>query len=421
MTGNISDMETLDGKLANTDKKSTLILHVGGGKCGSSSLQTFLTSNPSLETTGGHSVEYWILRKNEKSFLTFIPVQTQRTWRGLRYQVSQPLREYWQKSCIHEIFDPFVLSNTGIESKTFVFSYEGWAVDLQSLELKSCRCITTNFETVIYQHVRPQISLMSSAYLQWTLWSDKPSLRETFSLLTKISDWEIQAQNAYKLGADKVLVKYSKDIVQDFCESFGINQLKITNPTIKRINTALPLEAVTLLLRNRQLRQGPHDSEIDFLFEDLISEIAFSPTPIEIKIDKELVTEVEDYFHGNNSKLMARMSFDHAASFQSDLVSSRKRYLERTEAHDLQTGQLNIDFLEKISVLLLSYFRELNQLLNSALAERDALVSERDALVSERDALVSERDALISSRSWRLLSFLRRIVGLSEMGPSSSK
>jgi len=48
------------------------------------------------------------------------------------------------------------------------------------------------------------------------------------------------------------------------------------------------------------------------------------------------------------------------------------------------------------------------------------LVSERDALVSEREALVSERDALMSSRSWRLMSFLRRLVGLSEMGPRSS-
>jgi hypothetical protein len=394
-------VKSLDENLANTSKKPTLVLHIGGGKCGSSSLQTFLTSNPSLETTGGYPVEYWLLRKAEKSSLTFIAAQSQRTYRGRRYQVSETLLECWQKNCIHEIFDDFVLNNSGIESKTFVFSHEGWSAALQHSDLKSCSCITTNFETLIYQHVRPQISILSSAYLQWTLWSDKPSLREAFRLLTQIADWEIQAQNAYKLGADKVLVRYSKDIIQDFCKSVGINQAKITNPTTKKINQSLPLEWVTLLLRNRELRAGPHDSQIDFILEELLSEIDFSPTPIRIKIDQELVSEIQDYFHVNNSKLMARMSSDHAAAFQSELVSSRERYLEGTEANDLEASQLNIEFLEKVTVLLLSDAGKLNQFVNSALVERDSALAERDSALAERDLMPT---------IWGLLAPYRKLI-----------
>jgi hypothetical protein len=36
-----------------------LIMHIGGSKCGSSSLQTFLTRNPHLETLEGSQVYCW--------------------------------------------------------------------------------------------------------------------------------------------------------------------------------------------------------------------------------------------------------------------------------------------------------------------------------------------------------------------------
>ena len=44
----------------------TLLLHIGGAKCGSSSLQTFLTNNPRIDTLDSKTLEYWVIRPDLK-------------------------------------------------------------------------------------------------------------------------------------------------------------------------------------------------------------------------------------------------------------------------------------------------------------------------------------------------------------------
>jgi len=161
--------------------------------------------------------------------------------------------------------------------------------------------------------VGTQISLLSSVYLQWTLWYENPSVVGSFSYLSGNCDWEIQAQNSFQLGADEVFVRCAKDITTDFCATFGINSAKISNPLTRKVNKTSGLEVITLLLRNRELRTGPHDSYMNFFLESLLAEIDFSPTPIKLKIDNKLSKDIEEHFRINNVKLIKRMSSDHAA------------------------------------------------------------------------------------------------------------
>jgi len=400
-------IEDLDDK----GQRALLVLHIGGPKCGSSSLQTFLTSNPLLETIRGVKVHYWQVRVDEKATLIFEPATVEKKLRGLRYQNSGSLKLNLEKNCIHEIFDSFVVNNSLNDDKIFVFSSELWSEEFQSLNLASCKCAKTNFDILIYCHVRPQINLVGSTYLQWILWSDNPSLRESFLKLTQISDWEIQAQNSYKLGADKVLVRHSKDIVTDFCEAIGVDESTIKNPLTKRINSTLPLEAVALLVRNRQLRSGPHDSEIDFVLEEILAEMDYLLTPIELEINSDLRIEIEDYFRDNNIKLLARMRPDQAESFKLGIASSAKKFSDGIEVETLATPDLGIDFLEKITVSLLSDIKRNNQLFSSELSKRDnAMAAERDSLITERDSLITERDSLLTSKSWRLTRPFRAVI-----------
>ena len=167
------------GVVQNIDEP-TVILHIGGPKCGSSSLQTFLTANPLLETLQKIPVEYWkiqTLPDNPKVSI-FTPVPNSTKSRGHKYQVSDHLYPRLTSECLHEIFEKFILENSLNQNKVFVFSREGWGLGFQHLNLMSCKCKIKKFKIVVFQYVWPQIEILQSAYLQWTVWSENPTLDE---------------------------------------------------------------------------------------------------------------------------------------------------------------------------------------------------------------------------------------------------
>jgi hypothetical protein len=394
-------MET--AKFENNTEQSTLILHIGGPKCGSSALQTFLTRNPRLETRDGTQVEYWKVAHDENSNVTFLPVSETKPTRGLSYQVSSHFGRRLESDCLHKIFESFILENSQNKKKIFVFSCEGWAPEFQTSKLANCNCIQRNFKIQIYQNVRPQVNLLISTYLQWALWTENPTLQKTFSnYLTNISDWEVQAENALKLGADKILVRYTSEIVADFCEITDINHASVITPLIKKVNKSLSLEAIILLLRNRELRPGPHDAHIDFLLEDLIDLGDIPITPISIKIENDLIEEINEHFRVNNMKLLLRMTQDHARAFEYDLNASKDRYKDGIEASELLTTKLSVEFLEKLLVFVLLDI------------QKNPLPT--DAAIAERNAAIAERNMILSSNSWKLLSPYRQLTQFLRQG-----
>ena len=394
-------MET--AKIDNNTEHSTLILHIGGAKCGSSALQTFLTRNPRLETRNGTQVEYWKVAHDESSNLTFLPVSETKSTRGLSYQSSSSLGYRLESQCLHKIFESFIHENSQNKKKVFVFSHEGWVQELQTAKQANCNCIQRNFKIQIYLNVRPQVNLLIPTYLQWALWTEDSTLQKTFSnYLTNISDWEVQAENALKLGADKILVRYTSEIVADFCEIADINHASAITPLIKKVNKSLPLEAIILLLRNRELRPGPHDAHIDFLLEDLIDLGDIPITPISIKIENDLIEEINEHFRVNNMKLLLRMTQDHARAFEYDLNASKDRYKDGIEASELLTTNLSVEFLEKLLVFVLLDI------------QKKPLPT--DAAIAERNAAIAERNMILSSNSWKLLSPYRQLTQFLRQG-----
>ena len=388
-------METT--KIGNNTEQSTLILHIGGPKCGSSALQTFLTSNPRLETRDGTQVEYWKVAHDENFNVTFLPVSETKPTRGLSYQVSSHFGRRLESECLHKIFESFFVKNSKNQKKLFVFSHEGWAQELQTAKLANCNCIHRNFKIQIYLNVRPQVNLLIPTYLQWALWTENPTLQKTFTnYLTKISDWEVQAENALQLGADKILVRYTPEIVADFCEIIDVNHASVKMPLTKKVNKSLPLEAIILLLRNRDLRPGPHHAHIDFLLEDLIDLGDIPITPISIKIENDLIEEITEHFKANNIKLLSRMNQDHAWAFEFDLNASKDRYKDGIEVSELLTTKLSTEFLEKLLVFVLLDI------------QKKPLPT--DAVIAERNAAIAERNLILNSNSWKLLAPYRKLT-----------
>ena len=390
------------GNLISNDKP-TLILHIGGPKCGSSALQTFLTHNSKLQTEDGEVLQYWKVSPAAQGEvnLIFSPVIIPFSPKGLRYEASEHLTEEFKSRCIHKIFEEFMLNNITDQNRVFMFSSEAWSSDLQGSNTVECNCKVKSFNLVIYQCVRPQIDMLVPSYLQWTLWTENPTLDESFHNMSGFSNWEKQASNAYRLGADKVIVRYPKDIIEDFCKVFKIDEDSIEITPKKRVNKSLPLEAIAFLIRNRELRPGPHDSDIDFLLEDYIDELENPADKLILNCELDLLDRLEKYFSESNLKMFKSMNELQVSAFLSKAAKSRSELLGRSGIDDLSSLVPRVEFLEPLLVSIIKDFRENKSVGVSAIAERDGAIAERDGAIAERDSAIAERDGAIAERDSR--------------------
>jgi hypothetical protein len=347
----------------------------------------------------GKIVEYWKVESLGKgSAPLFSAIQIPKFPKGMRYESSGHLTDELKANCIHKIFEKFISDHSTKKNKTFIFSSEGWASDFQSADIAICGCEQIDFQVYIYQSVRPQIDMLIPAFLQWTLWTETPTLRASFHNLINFADWSKQSTNALKLGADQVSTRYVNDIVVDFCKLYNIDLEAVGDQLTKKVNRSLPIEAITLLLRNRELRPGPHDPHMDFLLEDYIDDAHIPVHDISLKVENDLLSEIYSHFQLSNVHLFESMSPEHSQAFAEKNLDSLNKLSKDTETFDLTSSTLNIDFLERLTVSLLLDLRKFQEINVSSKAERDGAIAERDGAIAERDGAIAERDGAIAER-----------------------
>jgi methyl-accepting chemotaxis protein len=127
-----------------------------------------------------------------------------------------------------------------------------------------------------------------------------------------------------------------------------------------------------------------------------------------------LLDAIEDYFRAGNFDLFQILGEEEAANFATKSKEARSKLLSASGIDDLASQPWNFDFLEKLTVALLSDTRvaQVNKFgliaeRDGVIAERDVLIAERDVLIAERDVLIAERDIIKNSRTWRLLNVYR--------------
>jgi hypothetical protein len=367
---------------SNPTAKSTLVLHIGGPKCGSSSLQTFLTQNSTLKTNAGEKIEYWKIQFNinKSRKMLFTPISRIKLSEGLKYEVSDRFEEELNEKCLHEIFENFVSENSHNEQKIFVFSQEGWSHDFQKAKAVKCKCNKTNFTILIYLSVRPQLDLLIPSYLQWTIFSETPTLERTVDHLMEFSEWNQQIENSKMLGADKILVKYTPNIVEDFCNELKIDLGSVKYKPLKNINRSLPVEVIALLLKNRDLRPGPHASEMDFLIEDYLDKFDVETEKVVIKVAPAIVSSIEVHFRESNLKLENVLDHHNAFAYRERLVESKNHLLDNHGISDLTQIEIDPKFLENFLVALLKNSFELIQKYDKALRELESLSIQRASM-----------------------------------------
>jgi hypothetical protein len=98
----------------------TLVLHIGGPKCGSSALQKFLIDNPLLETVNGAQIEYCTFRFDNNLTPVFRSIANDKFSDSLELATSSRFRQQLDTQCLHKIFEEFIHEND-FNSKKYSF------------------------------------------------------------------------------------------------------------------------------------------------------------------------------------------------------------------------------------------------------------------------------------------------------------
>ena len=344
-------MKLVKSSVTDSIQEPIIVLHSGGPKCGSSALQTFLTQNSKMKTNSGQKVEYWVAKSENvlKNQFSFYPIDKPKFSAGIKYEISDNFPKKLGISCLHEIFSDFVSKYSQKEKKIFVFSSERWARDFQNADRVECGC-EEDFKILNYLSVRPQIDLLIPSYLQWVVWTDTPTLDTAFQFVKGMADWGKQIENAQKLGVDISIVRYTKDIVEDFCTTFEIDRDSIQRLPLERINKTLPLDVIALLLRNRELRPSPHHSNFDYFIEDLLHNLDFKFKRVSLRVEPKLVKEIEVHFQESNLRLMDVLSEEHASAYMAKSTAAGKDLAKGDSVESLFSHEMNPEFMEKLLV-----------------------------------------------------------------------
>jgi hypothetical protein len=244
---------------------STLYIHIGFGKCGSSALQSYFTSNPIIKKKNQGSLYYGVIDHNCEVFI------------GEKLK-GMPNTPYGYHSCVslNHIVNNSRSQNAKFSLDRFFedvsdeddlfLSNEGWCNEVDFLK-SFVQLLPKNVNIKVLAVVRPPVEWINSAWWQWGAWSDvsferwaRKNIAIVDSWLSSIHEWEA------KLSAESIVLPLTSNVITDVSEVIDVVELSNV-----KSNSSLPEEVLRVFQRNRELRQGPHDSAIEFKLSQKIN------------------------------------------------------------------------------------------------------------------------------------------------------
>ena len=379
-----------------------ILLHIGGGKCGSSSLQKTLTFNPNFGYTGGGPgpINYWLLvdGKAQKSTQVSVPQV------GLDYLASGLFS--WSEDtepCIHTFLKPLIdqLSNDEVA----IVSCEGLSFQFARFFSKfesQCTCSVKNeVDVVILLITRDIFDWVESSFYQWGLWESLPFEKWLENPDTHtIFQLGLCAKTAMQMGCDKIVVHHLKqssllDPIYAILRDWGYRRELFSPIDTLTTNIRASLDEIRLEKRNPGLREI-HDSRIEFLLAQLRIEHKLPADSPPHFLTPEIVQYIIKTFSDDRELLKDFCTQETQGFLNSEFNSERIDMIKyrdpKRDPDDLLVEQPSGDYLEKLAAVLLKIVRDQEDF--------------RDVIV-ERDLAIFERDAVLNSHIWTITRFLR--------------
>ena len=278
------------------------ILHVGAGKCGSSSLQHALSLRPVFSAEDG-SANY--------EYVCINPVSCQSLQRKAKivhsasfaphgYAVSiNALRFVNDEIYLNRICDDF--SKSLSSSVVQIISSEAW-IDQAHLFRDYNLLPRLGLKAKVIIFVRPQISWLNSAWWQWGAWAGQEFEAWLEGFAQHRAKWADRVLEWQQVpGVESVVIHSTfRDVVEVFFEEIGA-----TLPDVEKTNQGLDEEVLRFYQRNRSFRPHEYAPLVDFVLQKRLPPAA-KGTPWVIPHD--VVARLIDYYRDNNKHLLSLVS-----------------------------------------------------------------------------------------------------------------
>lgn len=249
-----------------------ILLHIGAPKCGSSAIQTYLTSHPLGQLVGagtraGMPYTYCVIRKGE--LIVGEDVGRLRNANYWRYLVSSPAIELAELSDADVQVIGDQLREIVTAGRAPIISNEGYIHAPEQVGAFLERC---GLRADVFAVVRPQPQYVNAAWWQWGLWMDISFEEFVSSSLGAVrwGDWLTRWQGLTSVASvqGKLL---GPGVTSQLVYSSSEEAFRIRN-------RSLP-EVALRCLNSLDRRRGVHESQFDFVIERWATFDEYDRTP----------------------------------------------------------------------------------------------------------------------------------------------
>ena len=241
-----------------------LYIHIGFGKCGSSSIQTFLSRCEKFTCKNNDELIYAALIGNQRLIfgneLTQLASSSNNGYRAsLPFaKMPVPANDYFEA-----VGDQLLAL---LQKKHVVLSQESWANHAQIW--KEMSFFSDNkIDVTLILYLRPPVTWINSAWWQWGAWQNhhfddwvKHAIHNVQFSSTVLSFKNLSTVNSVRVRL------LGSDLLDDFSKILGLDK-KLQLQTQAVSNKSLPNGILRLFQKHRRLRPEPHSSAIDFVLE----------------------------------------------------------------------------------------------------------------------------------------------------------
>jgi hypothetical protein len=315
-----------------------LFLHLGLGKCGSSSIQSAFSLSPEHVDKDGDPLRYVALGQEQVLGPRLVKERAQRNAHAYIASVA-PAGLVRRSECSRQRAARFLQAQSGA---SLVLSNEGWSPAFaypgfcEAIEELIQQCSPRKTTAIVV--VRPPVEWVNSAWWQWGAWQPEPDFERWFQSALPSLVWQTQLDTVKRRfpEMDVRVLPLKSTLLADVSVLCGLEATALASPD-GAANQSLPAVVLRLYQAFPDLRPGPHASGMDFSVLKALADPAVvfqrAPWVINQKQIRQILTQTQP----SVGALMEAMSQADATAVRNDpRWWSAEAYQDRNSEDPLQ-------------------------------------------------------------------------------------
>ena len=296
-----------------------LFLHLGLGKCGSSSIQSAFSLSPEHVDKDGDPLRYVALGQEQVLGPRLVKERAERNAHAYIASVApeglvrrsnrsrQRAARFLQAQSGASLF----LSNEGWSP---AFAYPGFCAGIEELIQ---HCSPRKITAIVV--VRPPVEWVNSAWWQWGAWQPEPDFERWFQSALPSLAWQTQLDTVKRRFPEIGLriLPLKPTLLADVSVLCGLEATALASVD-GAANQSLPAVVLRLYQAFPDLRPGPHASGMDFSILTALTESAVALQRAPWVINQEQIQQILTQTQPSVEALMEAMSAADATDVQND-------------------------------------------------------------------------------------------------------